>query len=508
MGRKYFFILIILLGSALRLYHLGAESLWYDEVGSIDQATQNLSALFFNFQQDPPFYHLLLKYWIRIFGITEVAVRMLSCIFSIFSLYLAYKISYSLFNKRIALISTLLLALSPFHIFYSQEARYYILSFFLALLSVYIFLKLLNTNCKRYYYFISIINTLNLYTNPLSLVIIIAESIILLRKYSVYKKLWIGLQFISLSIFLFWAVPALHNISMDYELFKIRINLQAPVPSLKILVDTFETFIFGGLRYGGSDYYLMLGHYLDRVYIILIKTLSLFLFFYAVLSFFRKRVQKESFYFIFLWLTVSFVFSLFFHRIYSIRYFLICLLPFYILIAVGIEKTGFLKGTLLSMLIISLLSPLYLYYSRCKKINWKDSTSYINQNIKYNDTIIISPSKQVLLLGYYSKYGIKYNKAIGYKMDSLLRQDKSMAKGSYFREIDKNYFIGVNDAVQLASLIKEKSDIFSKNQLWLVVTRWTTPTEESKIRQYLEQFFALRERRDFTGVSVYRYKPF
>ena len=517
---KYLFILIILLGAVLRFYNLGTASFWYDEICSIDQATRSLSSLFFGFQHDPPFYHLLLKYWIKLFGISEFAVRMLSYIFSVISLYLAYRVGEIIFNKKIAIIATLLLALSPFHIFYSQEARYYMLSFFLVLLSVYIFLKILITNRKRDYYFICIINTIGLYTNPLSLCIIIVESIIFLfTRRSVYKKLWIVSQLVSLIIFLFWAVPALYSISMDYAFFKIRIedaqmtlNLQGAVSLFKLLIDTFETFIFGGFRYGGSDYYLVVGanEYVHRFLIIWIQLTYLFLLPYLIIAFLRKYYKSEYFYLLLLWLIVPPIIALSCFRIYLPRYFLICLLPFYLLTALAIDGMGLFKKFILIIIIYSLLSPLSLYYTRPIKTNWKDSISYLDDNIKDNDTVVISPSRQMLLLGYYSKYGMKYSKVTRNRIEPHLRQSRAMNIGPYVTKEKNNYFVGINDVEQLKLLAKEEPDVLfriDKNDLWVIVTKWATPIQELKLRCYLRQFFNFKERHNFTGVFVDHYTP-
>ncbi|RKY36518.1 MAG: hypothetical protein DRP78_03400 [Candidatus Omnitrophota bacterium] len=136
--RTWILASIIVLGAFLRIYNLGAESLWYDEVGSIDQATRSLPVLFSKFHLSP-LYFVLLKYWMRLFGASEFVLRLPSVLFGVGALFLIYKIGQMLFNTRVGLLSSLILAISPFHLFYCQEARHYSLFIFLTLLSNFFF---------------------------------------------------------------------------------------------------------------------------------------------------------------------------------------------------------------------------------------------------------------------------------------------------------------------------------------------------------------------------------
>jgi uncharacterized membrane protein len=74
----------------------------------------------------PPLYYVILHYWINLFGDTEFSTRFLSVIFGLFSIFMIYKVGTLLFNKNVGMLSSLLLALSVFHIQYSQEVRMYL----------------------------------------------------------------------------------------------------------------------------------------------------------------------------------------------------------------------------------------------------------------------------------------------------------------------------------------------------------------------------------------------
>ena len=63
-------MLIILAGAALRLYRLGADSLWYDETVSTYLAGSRLPELIRHTAGDihPPGYYLLLRGWLVLMG--------------------------------------------------------------------------------------------------------------------------------------------------------------------------------------------------------------------------------------------------------------------------------------------------------------------------------------------------------------------------------------------------------------------------------------------------------
>ena len=121
---------ILALGLVLRVISLN-QSLWLDEATSVLAASKlSYSAIIHQFSPGdfhPPAFYLLLKFWIDIFGSSEVAVRSLSVVFGVVTIYLVYSLTHKLFDNATALIAALLLATAPLHIYYSQEARMYIL---------------------------------------------------------------------------------------------------------------------------------------------------------------------------------------------------------------------------------------------------------------------------------------------------------------------------------------------------------------------------------------------
>jgi mannosyltransferase len=137
---------LLLLAFALRVHRLPAQSLWYDEGVSWYLTRMSPPALTVWTANDiqPPLYYYLLWLWVRLAGTSEYALRFPSVFFGVLTLPLLWVTARRLLGMRAAWLAALLLALSPLHVYYAQEARMYTLLTFLGLLSSYLLLRLLN----------------------------------------------------------------------------------------------------------------------------------------------------------------------------------------------------------------------------------------------------------------------------------------------------------------------------------------------------------------------------
>jgi mannosyltransferase len=143
--------LITLLALVLRLYRLGAQSLWADEMSSLVTAVKPVGRLLYDLSNEihPPFYHLVLKGWIAIFGISEVGIRSLSVLSGMILVLLTYAIGRRLAGEVVGLVAAFFSALSAFQVYYSQEARMYMPLAALSALSVYCFIRFLEAERRE-----------------------------------------------------------------------------------------------------------------------------------------------------------------------------------------------------------------------------------------------------------------------------------------------------------------------------------------------------------------------
>lgn len=183
-------MIIILIGFALRLYRLGIQSLWYDETVSAYLASQSAPLLIAHTARDihPPGYYLLLHLWTTITGNTEFALAYFSLLFGTLLIPLTYALARILTNDHIAKWAALLLAVSPFNIWYSQEVRMYTLGAGLGLVAVYCLVKAVMDNWTRYWLGYAISAALGLYTLYYFVFLLIVINVFFLL-YSFSKKL-------------------------------------------------------------------------------------------------------------------------------------------------------------------------------------------------------------------------------------------------------------------------------------------------------------------------------
>jgi mannosyltransferase len=120
---------IVALGALLRFYHIGAKSLWIDEAFSLWMARQPVGQMLdwlVRIDQHPPLYYLLLHAWMRL-GESEATVRALSALCATLTIPALYLLGRRLIGPKLGLLSALILAVSPFHVHFAQEARMYAL---------------------------------------------------------------------------------------------------------------------------------------------------------------------------------------------------------------------------------------------------------------------------------------------------------------------------------------------------------------------------------------------
>lgn len=137
---------LLLLGTALRAWGLDAQSLWRDEVDTVRFATQPLPDLLSMFVvpgHNGPLYYLLMRPWIGLTGRSDYALRYSALLLGILTLPLAYQVTRRWAGPRPALLATLLLTVSPYAIWYSQETRMYTLLLCLILLATWFWIEAL-----------------------------------------------------------------------------------------------------------------------------------------------------------------------------------------------------------------------------------------------------------------------------------------------------------------------------------------------------------------------------
>ncbi|HMA77041.1 MAG TPA: glycosyltransferase family 39 protein, partial [Candidatus Krumholzibacteriaceae bacterium] len=132
--------LIIASGFFIRFWQLGKQSFWVDEIISLGMFKSPSSDIsyFRKFLWDvhAPLYSLLLHFWSMV-SQSEFWLRTPSALAGGISVFFLYKWLKETFNEKAALTGSLLLAISPFSLYYSQELRAY------AMLNLFVILSLI-----------------------------------------------------------------------------------------------------------------------------------------------------------------------------------------------------------------------------------------------------------------------------------------------------------------------------------------------------------------------------
>lgn len=126
-------LLLILAGAAfLRFYRLDASSLWSDEGNTWALLGRSYADIAASAAADihPPGYYWLAKSWAAVVGRDAWQMRSLSAVTGVLVVYVIYRIGLYLARPAgrrhtVALVAALVAAVNPFLIYYSQEARMY-----------------------------------------------------------------------------------------------------------------------------------------------------------------------------------------------------------------------------------------------------------------------------------------------------------------------------------------------------------------------------------------------
>lgn len=137
--------LAILAAFVFRVYRLNAQSLWYDEGVSAFMTGRGVTEILAAAAGDihPPLYYLLLRGWAVLAGSSEFSLRFLSLFLGVVLVAMLYLLGREVASPREGAVAALLAALSPILVYYSQEARMYMLMATLALLSTLLLWRIL-----------------------------------------------------------------------------------------------------------------------------------------------------------------------------------------------------------------------------------------------------------------------------------------------------------------------------------------------------------------------------
>jgi mannosyltransferase len=400
-------ILITILAAALRFYQLGTESYWLDEVYTVDMSQRSADQLIAVRELNwPPAYYLLIHLWMRLFGNTEVATRSLSALAGIASIAIIYAVGRELFGKSVGLIGALLMTMSEFQIYYSQETRFYSLFTFSTILSFFFFIKAMRSNNKKYFFFYIVSSLLLFYSHAFGVFIFASQNIWFLIRLKDHRKKICIWYFCQLILLLAIVTTFLPSILEGKRIAGSGVSSIGwiPDPTIAAPFRTMYQYVFP-LRHDRNWMTVVMSFFAGIVFLIIGTAL------------FAHRIGKKNWLIsakklviirpgdagkanelllLSCWLICPIIFPFILSKIigpmYVDRYTLSASPAFCLLLAFGISRIDKIVPARISLaaLLVSIAPGLINYYGAPIKEQWREVAALVTANGNNNDVVILS----------------------------------------------------------------------------------------------------------------------
>ena len=366
----------MLIALFLRIAFLGYESLWADEVVTIRDSLKPITDIV-NQRWDPhpPLYYLLLHYWLKL-DQSDAFTRLPSVIFGVTSVWLIYQIGLRLASRRAAWFMAMLLAVSPLHIWYSQETRMYAMVVMWALASTFLWILLLQERYKSLWVWVGYIVTtcLGLYTHYSMLLIVIGQNLFVLARWvarakgrSQYPlKYWLVSQLMLVLLYIPWS----RELPNHWQV--IRDSTDYPLWILSTPPALFTGFLLGIVAFVLLVLWLRKPEVFSKrvvryaVYVFLIATVVLFLGFTAMAMTNRMTTIKRQ---------------------------TLILFPLLIVLLVYLwSYSGKRWQYGVTVLVVVTFLATCINMITYQKPRWREAVAFVQEQASANDGIVLNPS--------------------------------------------------------------------------------------------------------------------
>jgi len=396
--KRYYVVIAIaiFIGVFLRFYKIDYQSVWIDEIFSLNQSnpTNSLSGIYSHlraYDPHPPLYYFSLHFFFKFFGYSTFVMKTFSAIFGVVGLFGIYLLGKEMANKRVGLIALTLTVFNYFHIYYSQEARMYSMLFTTTIFAFYFLVKFIKQPSNKSFALYVVFSSLMIYTHFFGLFTLISQYIILLyfivKPFYIERKKFIIYTLSSGILTIVIYIPALLILFQNTK----RESTWIPKPSVELFKNIYKEF------FGFSD--------------ILTYTTIFFIVMFFIKLFKNGRQSKENKFFdlnenvkfislvLFTWIIVSVSIPLFlslkFLPIIVSRYFINILPAIILIMSIGIDyiKIKSLKlSILIAFCLTSVINLVYSkkYYEIVTKTQFREAAEAVINNNPENHTVYSS----------------------------------------------------------------------------------------------------------------------
>ena len=381
--------LILIIATALFTYRLGGESLWTDELFSVEDATYGLFKVYKE-NQLRPLYYLLLKGWMAL-GSGDAWLRSLSVVFAVISVFLIYRLGRRLAGEPEGLIAALLLATSPLFINHAQEVRMYAVSLCLGLAGTVCLTEALLTErsqlpSQRAIALWALFRLLAIYTFPLNLTLLLPDVLAICLRFRQERRVLVSFGKWLLLLFVLWSpsvLSVLQEAATDTTYATKRLEYSKP-PGLGNLVYPLKFWMVWPFVVQGSRVL----HVLYQLFTLLVAGL-------IGAGLIRKH-KSPTLLFTAGWFLIPLIpiiaFSLFSAQIWDSRYVLFVSPYLFILMAAGFTRLGrqWKSGAIVAIALysVAISGALVDYYTVQNRADYRFNIETIEQYEQPGDAII------------------------------------------------------------------------------------------------------------------------
>jgi uncharacterized membrane protein len=379
-------------GMVLRLYDLGSESIWYDELWAVRIARMEPLEIVRASLGDnnPPLYYLGLHYWMLLAGDSELAIRLPSAIASALAVPVIYGIGRLLFGRTAGLMAASILALSAYQVRYAQEARGYALLVFLGLASFYFLLRLLDDGKRSRVTIAGYVasTALLMYTHVYGVLLVVAQGVFLLATRQPPRKWLLPAGLVAVLY-----VPGVAWLAVNVLSSQGAWNnamFWVPEPTLAHVADFFV--LYSGFALAACAFGLLAAFGLHDLV---------------------RSKRGSTVCLLLAWLlvpiVVPFVVSHLYRPMLLDRYTIAASPAFYLLIAGGIEALRGIKHSralaaafAIAVAVVSSVAT-FGYFAATSNTPWREIAGYVEGHARPGDLVLFNEGSGRLMFGYYPK---------------------------------------------------------------------------------------------------------
>lgn len=404
-------IILTIIGFILRFYNLGFNSLWLDEAATHSFAIMSIPDIWkatAGGEFNPPLF-----YWIEhlmlMIGNNEVILRFIPTLLGVLTIPIIYFVGKEFMDRNVGIIAAAAIAVSPFLIFYSQEARAYSMMLFFVALSMIFYFKSLKTHDLKNWTLFSIFSALALWSHFYAFIIILSLFLyaIILQIKDIRKNLQ-RLKMIATSIIIF-IILCLPLILVAAQLFISRTS-SAPA------------FGMQGMSLVSETFKQLSGFYEIPTMILLI------IFAIGIIQTFFVDKHKGIFLILVTIITFTVSVILSYKMPMVPRYLIFFNTIFFIGIAISYKLFYNLVNRreiiylFIAFLIVLSTPMLTNYYSSYSKEDWRGFSGQLQQLTNPGDIVVTSPGYISLPLNYY--YSNSSDLTFRYEANNITELDK------------------------------------------------------------------------------------